>query len=37
MEAFTELGVPELTTVMCEMDNAIFNTYLPEEVSFHRR
>jgi len=33
---FTQLGIPELTTLMCEVDNAIFNTYLPEEVTFHR-
>jgi len=33
---FTKLGIPELTKLMCEVDNAIFNTYLPEEVTFHR-
>jgi len=36
MKAFSELGMPELTQVMCEVDNAIFNVYLPERVVFHR-
>ena len=35
-ELYTSLGIPELTKLMCEVDNAIFNTYLPEEVTFHR-
>ena len=35
-EFYTQLGIPELTKLMCEVDNAIFNTYLPEEVIFHR-
>ena len=35
-EFYTRLGVPELTKLMCAVDNAIFNTYLPEEVAFHR-
>ena len=33
---YTRLGVPELTKLMCEVDNAIFNAYLPEQVTFHR-
>ena len=33
---FAQEGIPELTKLMCEVDNAIFNTYLPEEVTFHR-
>lgn len=33
---YTQLGVPELTALMCAVDNAIFNSYLPEEVTFHR-
>jgi len=33
---FTRMGVPELTALMCAVDNAIFNTYLPEEITFHR-
>ncbi|PKN70106.1 MAG: hypothetical protein CVU54_06855 [Deltaproteobacteria bacterium HGW-Deltaproteobacteria-12] len=36
MEVFSGLGVPELTRVICSIDNAIFNTYLPEEIIFHR-
>ena len=28
--------MPELTRIMCEVDNAIFNSYLPEQVTFHR-
>ena len=35
-ELFTYLNVPELTSVMCSIDNAIFNTYLPEKLIFHR-
>jgi len=33
---FSRIGIPELTTVMCSVDNAIFNAYLPEKVTFHR-
>jgi len=33
---YTQLGVPELTALMCTVDNAIFNSYLPEEITFHR-
>ncbi|HON79975.1 MAG TPA: L-2-amino-thiazoline-4-carboxylic acid hydrolase [Spirochaetota bacterium] len=36
MEAFSQLGMPELTRVMCAVDNAVFNTYLPEKIVFHR-
>lgn len=35
-ELFTYLKVPELTLIMCSIDNAIFNTYLPEKLIFHR-
>jgi len=35
-EFFTYLKVPELTSIMCSVDNAIFNTYLPEKLIFHR-
>lgn len=35
-ELFTYLKVPELTSIMCSVDNAIFNTYLPEKLTFHR-
>jgi hypothetical protein len=36
-EFFTHLGAPELTKIMCAADNAIFNSYLPDEIVFHRR
>lgn len=35
-ELATSLGVPELTPVVCQIDNAGFNSYLPDEVLFHR-
>ena len=35
-ELFSYLKVPELTSIMCSIDNAIFNTYLPEKLIFHR-
>jgi hypothetical protein len=35
-EFFDSQGAPELTKLMCSVDNAIFNTYLPEKVVFHR-
>lgn len=35
-ELFKYLKVPELTSIMCSIDNAIFNTYLPEKLIFHR-
>jgi L-2-amino-thiazoline-4-carboxylic acid hydrolase-like protein len=35
-ELFLYLQVPELTSIMCSIDNAIFNTYLPEKLIFHR-
>ena len=30
------LGVPELTPVICQVDNAAFNSYLPDKVVFNR-
>ena len=33
---FSGIGVPELTRLMCEVDNAMYNTYLPDELTFHR-
>ncbi len=33
---FTHVGVGELTEIMCSIDNAIFNSYLPEKLIFHR-
>lgn len=35
-ELATSVGVPELTPIICQIDNAAFNSYLPEEVRFHR-
>ena len=35
-ELTTSLGVPELTPIVCQIDNAGFNSYLPDEVLFHR-
>jgi len=33
---FSSLGIPEMTRLMCAVDNAIFNSYLPEKITFHR-
>jgi len=35
-EFFSSMGAPELAKFMCATDNAIFSSYLPEEVIFHR-
>lgn len=35
-EFFAHVEVPELTSIMCSIDNAIFNSYLPEKLTFHR-
>ncbi len=35
-EIFSFLKVPELTSIFCAIDNAIFNSYLPEKIIFHR-
>jgi hypothetical protein len=35
-ELTTSLGVPELTPVICQIDNAAFNSYLPDAVTFTR-
>ncbi|MBC3886778.1 hypothetical protein GH810_00405 [Acetobacterium paludosum] len=35
-DEFSRLGMPELTTVMCAIDNVVFNAYLPDKVHFHR-
>jgi hypothetical protein len=35
-ELTTSLGVPELTPVICQIDNAAFNSYLPDAVVFTR-
>ncbi len=35
-EIAASVGVPELTPVVCQIDNAAFNSYLPDSVVFHR-
>ena len=36
MGLFKRLGVPELTRIMCNVDNALYNIYCPDKVLFHR-
>ena len=31
-ELTTAMGVPELTPIICQIDNAAFNSYMPDEV-----
>ena len=33
---FKKLGVPEITKIMCNVDNALYNIYCPDQVVFHR-
>lgn len=35
-ELGVSLGVPELIPLVCLIDNAVFNSYLPDQVIFHR-
>jgi hypothetical protein len=35
-ELAVSLGAPEITPIICQIDNAVFNSYLPEEMKFHR-
>jgi len=35
-ELTQSLGIPELTPIVCQVDNAVFNSYLPEQMTFHR-
>ena len=35
-ELATALGVPEFTPVVCQIDNAAFNSYLPDRIAFTR-
>ncbi len=30
------VGIPEMTPIVCQIDNAMFNSYLPDEMIFHR-
>lgn len=36
-EFFNKLGIKELTSIMCSVDNAIFGSYMGDELIFHRR
>ena len=36
LEFFTSLSIPELTKIFCSIDNALFSSYLPNEVMFYR-
>lgn len=35
-ELATALGIPEITPIVCQIDNAAFGSYLPDRVLFHR-
>ena len=35
-EFAVHVGAPELTPVVCQIDNAMFSSYLPEEMTFDR-
>ncbi|PWU18873.1 MAG: L-2-amino-thiazoline-4-carboxylic acid hydrolase [Bdellovibrio sp.] len=35
-ELMTSLGFPELTPIVCQIDNAAFNSYLPDKILFNR-
>jgi hypothetical protein len=35
-ELTTSLDIPELTPVVCQIDNAAFNSYLPDKIAFSR-
>jgi L-2-amino-thiazoline-4-carboxylic acid hydrolase-like protein len=35
-ELASSVGVPELTPVICQVDNAAFNSYLPDRIVFNR-
>lgn len=35
-EFAVSLGMPELTPIVCQIDNAMFNSYLPDEMTFDR-
>ena len=30
------MGIPEITPIVCQIDNAMFNSYLPDEMTFDR-
>ena len=35
-EFATSVGISEMTPVVCQIDNAMFNSYLPDEMTFDR-
>ena len=35
-ELTTAVGIPELTPIVCQVDNAVFNSYLPDQLVFDR-
>lgn len=35
-ELAVSLGIPEITPLVCQIDNAVFNAYLPDQMIFHR-
>ncbi len=35
-EFAVSVGIPELTPVVCQIDNAMFSSYLPDEMTFDR-
>ena len=35
-ELATSVGASEITPIVCQIDNAVFNSYLPEKMIFHR-
>ncbi len=35
-EFATSLGIPEMTPIVCQIDNAMFNSYLPDQIAFDR-
>lgn len=35
-EFAVHLGIPEMTPIVCQIDNAMFNSYLPDEMTFDR-
>lgn len=35
-EFAVSVGIPEITPIVCQIDNAMFNSYLPDEMTFDR-
>lgn len=35
-ELAVSLGIPEIVPMVCQIDNAVFNSYLPDQVTFSR-